>query len=78
MPFSRDLIDCNEILSKCERLPPDRSLVPIMAAKASFHCGFCWFLLTLAELGGHVVNVDAFHDCSEGGQQSLLAGVTPL
>lgn len=78
MPFSRDLIDCNEILSKCEWLPPDRSLVLIMAAKASFHHRFCQFLPTLAELGGHVVNVAASYDYSEGGQQSLLAGVTPL
>lgn len=49
-----------------------------MAAKASFHRGFCQFLLTLVELRGHVVNVATFYDYSEGGQQSLLAGVTPL
>lgn len=49
-----------------------------MAAKASFHRGFCQFLLTLAELGGHVVNVATFYAYAEGGQQSLLAGATPL
>lgn len=36
VPFSRDLIACDEILPKCEWLPPHHSLSPLMAAKSSF------------------------------------------